>query len=205
MKFISHRRNTISQLIATDTNNGVEVDIRSNDNKLIIHHDPFADGEDFERWLSFYKHDTLILNVKEEGLEDKILALLNKFNINNFFFLDQSFPFLIKFAQRGESRSAVRFSEYESIETVLSLSNKVDWVWVDCFNFFPMKKSDYLSLKKANFKLCLVSPELQGRKNEDEILNLFNFLHKNEIFIDAVCTKNVDFWKKLESDYERIN
>ena len=46
----------------------VQVDIRSKGSQLIIHHDPFSDGEDFEEWINHYKHDTLILNVKEEVL-----------------------------------------------------------------------------------------------------------------------------------------
>lgn len=42
MKLISHRHNTIDELKATPKEYGVEVDIRSDDGKLVIHHDPFA-------------------------------------------------------------------------------------------------------------------------------------------------------------------
>ncbi len=42
MKLISHRRNTIDELKATPKEYGVEVDIRSDNGKLVIHHDPFA-------------------------------------------------------------------------------------------------------------------------------------------------------------------
>ena len=38
----------------------------------------------------------MIINIKEEGLETTILRELNESNIKNFFFLDQSFPYLIK-------------------------------------------------------------------------------------------------------------
>ncbi|MEI9851610.1 MAG: hypothetical protein WDN24_13070 [Sphingomonas sp.] len=44
--------------------------------RLIVHHDPFADAIDFEAWIAHYAHGTLILNVKEEGLEDRLLAIL---------------------------------------------------------------------------------------------------------------------------------
>ena len=44
MKLISHRRNLRSELAATPTQYGVEVDIRSCGEKLIIHHDAFAAG-----------------------------------------------------------------------------------------------------------------------------------------------------------------
>ena len=68
MKIIAHRINKSEQLKALPNEYGAEVDIRSKGNQLIIHHDPFSDGEDFEEWINHYKHDTLILNVKEEVL-----------------------------------------------------------------------------------------------------------------------------------------
>ncbi|MEK7266847.1 MAG: hypothetical protein AAB227_12200 [Pseudomonadota bacterium] len=64
MILISHRRNTIEQLRETPAHYGIEVDIRSQGDRLIIHHDAFADGEDFERWIEHYHHRLLILNVK---------------------------------------------------------------------------------------------------------------------------------------------
>ena len=63
MKLIAHRRNSIADLVATPRDLGVEVDIRSRGARLVIHHDPFADGEDFEAWIAQYRHGTLILNV----------------------------------------------------------------------------------------------------------------------------------------------
>lgn len=85
MKFIVHRCNTIAKLKDTLPTYGVEIDVRSNNNRLIIHHDPFAEGEDIEAWLKEFCHDTLILNVKEEGLEDRLLSLMKKYDIDNFF------------------------------------------------------------------------------------------------------------------------
>ena len=105
MILIAHRRNTLEQLAATPVELGVEVDIRSQGSKLVIHHDPFVvDAPDFEEWIAAYRHGTLILNVKEEGLEDRLLALMAERGIEDFFFLDQSFPFLIRTARRGERR-----------------------------------------------------------------------------------------------------
>ena len=72
---------------------------------------------DFETWLDHYSHKTLILNVKEEGLEERLIASMASRGIDDFFFLDQSFPFLIKWSKLGEHRCAVRVSEFENIET----------------------------------------------------------------------------------------
>ena len=77
MQIIVHRRNTISELVNTSENYGIEIDIRTQNDNLIIHHDPFQKGEFFSRWLDFYKHGTLIINLKEEGLENDILEIMS--------------------------------------------------------------------------------------------------------------------------------
>ena len=195
MKLISHRRNTISELLATDPRYGIEVDIRSEGNRLIIHHDPCVAGESFDEWIDAYRHGTLILNMKEEGLEARLIALMEAKGITDFFFLDQSFPFLVKWSKAGEHRCAVRVSEFESIATALSLAGKVDWVWVDCFTQFPLSEHDAKGLKDAGFKLCLVSPELQGRDANVEIPKLASLLNEQNIVADAVCTKRPDLWE----------
>jgi hypothetical protein len=196
MKLISHRRNTVSELLATDSKYGVEVDIRSASDRLIIHHDPFVAGESFDNWIDAYRHGTLILNVKEEGLEARLIALMQSKGITDYFFLDQSFPFLVKWSKAGEHRCAVRVSEFESIETALTLAGKVDWVWVDCFTRFPLSEHDARSLKDAGFKLCLVSPELQGRDANVEIPHLVSLLKERNIAADAVCTKRPNLWEE---------
>jgi hypothetical protein len=196
MKLISHRRNTVSELLATDSKYGIEVDIRSKGDRLIIHHDPFVAGESFDEWIDAYRHGTLILNVKEEGLEARLIALMQSKGIADYFFLDQSFPFLVKWSKAGEHRCAVRVSEFESIETALTLAGKVDWVWVDCFTRFPLSEYDARSLKDAGFKLCLVSPELQGRDANVEIPHLVSLLKERNIAADAVCTKRPNLWEE---------
>jgi len=196
MEIIAHRRNSIEELKMTPEKYGIEVDIRSQGDRLVIHHDPFAAGENFEDWLSNYRHKTLILNVKEEGLEERLLALMQSHGLQDFFFLDQSFPFLVKYAMLGEHRCAVRVSEFEPVGTALSLAGKIDWVWVDCFTRFPLSPEDAQTLKAAGFQLCLVSPELQGRNPEKEIPELAGRLLAEDIVFDAVCTKRADVWER---------
>lgn len=198
MKIIYHRRNTIDELKNTPRHLGVEVDIRSCGNKLVINHDPYEDGLDFEVWLNFFSHGTLILNVKEEGLESRLLNLMKHNGINDFFFLDQSFPCLLKWSGKGEKRCAVRVSEFESVETALSLAGRVNWVWVDCFTKFPLTGDQANRLQKAGLRLCLVSPELQGRHAETEVPSLIELLHQQGILAEAVCTKRPDLWGPKE-------
>lgn len=196
MIIVSHRRNTTDMLRATPRNFGVEVDIRSHGDRLIIHHDAFAGGVDFEDWIASYDHRLLILNVKEEGLEDRLLGLMKAQGIEEFFFLDQSFPFLVRTARSGEKRCAVRISEFESIRTAEALAGLVSWIWVDCFTRFPITGGEAAHLKSLGFRLCLVSPELQGRTAEQSIPALRALLDREGVVADAVCTKSPDFWMR---------
>ena len=104
-------------------------------------------------------------------------------------FLDSSIPFMVKYINEGWKKFAIRFSEYEPIELALEFKDKVEWVWIDCFNKL-LNRNAYLELKK-HFKICLVSPELHGHK-----LSMIKDFKKqiNGFNIDAVCTKRPDLW-----------
>lgn len=190
MQIIAHRRNAIEELRTTPREFGVEIDLRSYGNRLIVHHEPFIDAVDFEEWIKHFSHKTLILNIKEEGIEYRVKYIVEKHGIDDYFFLDLSFPYLIKMLNTGEKRVAVRFSEYESLETALSLAGRAKWVWVDFFTKLPLNKNSYEILSE-HFKLCIVSPELQGRGLEE--IKIF----KNQLkpfYIDAICTKRPGIW-----------
>lgn len=193
-EFIQHRVNTIEGLKSTPEEYGVEVDIRSNGTDLIIHHDPFADGVVFDDWLKHLNHGTLILNVKEEGLEPFLISKMAEIGYDKYFFLDQSFPFMVKYAEAAAGRSAVRYSEFESLQTVVSLSGKVSWVWVDCFSEFPLSPTDVGVLRQNKFKTCLVSPELQGMNAEEMVPEFAARLTELKFSPEAICTKVPNIW-----------
>ena len=193
---ICHRKNTIKQLIDTPTEYGVEIDVRSYNNKIILNHDPMKNGEFLDNWIRKYNHKFLIINIKEEGLEKYIIKILKNKKIKDFFFLDQSFPFLIKTLNSNETRCAIRFSEYEDIKTINNLKKKINWVWVDHFSKFPLNKSISNSLKKKNIKISIVSPEIVKKTSIQNLKKLKNSIQKKNIHIDAVCTKNPEIWNK---------
>ena len=197
-QIIIHRCNTINQLRSIPKKYGVEIDIRSYKDQLVLHHDPFVkDAETFHDWINHFEHESIILNVKEEGLEEKLIKIMKDYEIDKYFFLDQSFPFLVKYANKGHSKSAIRFSEFESIDTVLSLEGKIEWVWVDYFSQFPLKKKESYLLHNKGFNICLVSPELQGFNPEVEIIKLQNSIKNNDIIFDTVCTKYPLLWESF--------
>ena len=84
---------------------------------------------------------------------------------------------------------AVRFSSYEPREFVDKFRGRCDWVWVYCFDRFALQTIDIQDLKK-NFKICLVSPELQGGTDQD--IKKFRELLKIEP--DLICTKKPNIY-----------
>lgn len=195
MEFISHRINTIDELKNAPTDCGVEIDLRDNGDRLILAHDPFKDGEDFEDYLKHYHHGTMILNIKSERIEHKVLELIRKYKIKDYFFLDSSFPMIYLLSKEGEDNVALRYSEYEGLDTILNMKNRVKWVWVDCFSRLPITSESFTLFKNNGFKLCLVSPELQGQ--DDRIAEYRSYLESEQIVFDAVCCKThmAHLWK----------
>lgn len=194
MEFIAHRINTVKELKELPYDYGVELDIRDYENNLIIHHDPFTNGESFEDYLKHYNHGTMILNIKSERIEHKVLELIKKYEIKKYFFLDSSFPMIYLLSKSGEKNVALRYSEFEGLDTIFNMANKVKWVWVDCFSKLPITTETYKQLKDLNFKICLVSPELQGQDEKIEVYK--EYLKTNNIVFDAICTKsyNIERW-----------
>ena len=193
MFYIAHSKNTVEELIATPNEYGIEMDIRSSGQKLICQHDPFGAGVSFDEWIKHYHHKILVLNIKEEGIEYRVKDIVEKQGIKDYFFLDLSFPFLVKMLNTGEKRVAVRFSEFEALETVLALAGRAEWVWIDCFTRLPLDDDKFSKLKQAGFKLCLVSPELQNRKKD--LTDYKSYIIKKGWDFDAVCTKFPELWK----------
>ncbi len=199
MLIINHRVNSIGQLQNTPKEFGVEVDLRADNNRIILNHEPFLNGEDFEEFLSHYHHAFLILNIKCEGIEKRVIELMDKFKITDYFLLDVTLPFIFKLVHQGISKIAVRFSEIESIETCLHLKGKVEWVFVDNLTHLPVENDAFKILRK-HFKLCIVSPELLNR---DELGQVAEILIDNPI--DAVLTDRIFEWKELVEQKKRPN
>jgi hypothetical protein len=199
MKIFHHRQNTALQLRGVPSVDGVEIDLRSSNGEIILQHDPFLQGEVLSDWLDSWDGQEIILNIKEEGIEDRVLDLMDRKRISHYFFLDQSFPFMMKLLKNKNTNTAARVSDLESVETALAINTK--WVWVDCFN----GNWDFLlhavpKLQSAKKKICLVSPELVRNQSEIELDNLQALLKMNNFGIDGVCTKLKSKWAYYDSN-----
>lgn len=194
--YIAHRINNCENLNNVPIFYGIEVDLRDSNGKIIVTHDPFTDGIEFEKFLQNYKHKFIILNIKSEGIEYEIRNILQKYNIRDYFFLDSSFPMIYKLANNGEKNIAIRLSEFENIQTVLNMAGLVKWVWIDCFTKLVLNKEINKLLKLHNFNICLVSPELHNKNRTSEIEIYKKYIIDNNIYLDMICTKmqNIKKW-----------
>lgn len=199
MKIIIHRINTVKQLNTIPPNYGVEVDVRAEGRQLILNHEPFQGGENLEQYLTAYRHSFIIFNIKEAGIEHRVIELAKQYKINDYFLLDVEFPFIFKGAFGPgvpglQKRIAIRYSEAEPIEQTLLLKGKYDWVWVDTNTKLPLDEKIIEQLQ--GFKTCLVSPDRWGRPQD--ILPYRREMKKLNFKLDAVMvgSEYVSEWTK---------
>jgi len=188
MEIIIHRVNSINFLKEIPRYFGTEIDIRAFGSKLILNHEPFQNGEDFDDYLDEFNHGTLILNIKEAGIENEVLRRVRlREKIKSYFLLDVEFPYLYRASRDGEKSIAVRYSEDESIDTVKKYFGKVDWLWIDTLTTLPITHETVDVF--THFKTCLVCPERWGRPND--IQKYKSRLSELGISLDAVMTASM--------------
>lgn len=196
MKFYAHRINTIEDLAIIDECYGIELDLRDYNGDVIVQHDPYKDGVTFKEYIKEVNNRDMILNIKCERIENKIIEILYENNYKgNYLLLDCSFPMINLLSNNGNKNIALRFSEFEGLDTLINMKDRVEWVWIDVFTKIPLTFDIYTKIKNLGYKICLVSPELQGR--EYDIDNYAKVI-KN-LKIDAICCKyhNINKWKSL--------
>ncbi|MFI5349620.1 MAG: hypothetical protein ACHQ2Z_08760 [Elusimicrobiota bacterium] len=193
IEIISHRVNSLAALERLPPDRGAEFDVRSRGSRLILNHEPFSEGDSLEDFLACRaksgRKGTLVFNPKEDGLENEMLALARRFEIADFFLLDLAAPTLIRLAFSGGIKDlSVRVSEHEPLAAALQFKSRVKWVWVDCFSGKPPDLELVKNLKEY-FRVCVVSPELQGYP-EETIRNFSGLIP----VADAVCTDHPELW-----------
>ena len=189
---IAHQINTLDKLDKVPNNFGIEIDIRSSDSgDLVLSHDPLRPGEDYlglENLLEKYSNKFIVANIKESGIEKDVINEIIK-TTKDFFLLDVELPFIFNNHRDFNKYLSVRYSEFESIETVRNLEGMAQWVWIDTFTKLPSLHKDL-----EQFKTCLVSPDRWGRS--EDIISYKNFIEETNGKIDAVMSEldNLTSW-----------
>ena len=196
MELIAHRLNKISEIKKLSKKYGAEIDLRSSGSKIILHHDPYKKGEKLENYLSNYNHGTLILNIKESGIEKDVIKIIKKFGIKKYFLLDVEMPFICTNTKKFNQNVSIRYSEYEPIETVSKFEKNIGWVWIDTFKTLPLSNVAKKTLNK--FNTCLVCPERWGRPKDIE--KYYIKMKKLNFFPSSIMTSKKYFkvWENLQ-------
>lgn len=196
MMIVAHRINKVAQVKKLDSSVGVEIDVRGWGKDLVLNHEPLEEGDLLDDYLAAAGSNRFVIfNIKEAGIEGQVHTLAAKHGIKNYFLLDVEFPYMYQAARAGERRLAVRYSEDESIETVLKYKGLVDWVWIDTNTRLPLDVD--LVKKLQGFRLCLVCPERWGRPADIAVYQ--EKLSKLGVGLDAVMTasKYIDEWRNF--------
>jgi hypothetical protein len=143
---------------------GTESDFRDFNQQLVIAHDlPDATSLLAERCLEILtNHDrdlTLAINIKSDGLQPLILALINKYRIQNYFLFDMAVPDAMKSIEAGLRC----FTRHSDKEPAPAFYEQASGVWMDGFDgdwITPDRIRPHLDSGK---QVCLVSPELHRR------------------------------------------
>ncbi len=179
MEIISHRgiwhlehekNHQVAFSRAFESGFGVETDLRDYSGEVVISHDlPNSNCMTLESFFDLYKNETenipnkptLALNIKSDGLHNMIYSTLKKYAIENYFVFDMSVPDSRLYIDIGIN-TFTRQSEYE---TAPSFYSETSGVWLDCFEGRWFSNEIIEKHKKAEKKICIVSPELHNRND----------------------------------------
>ncbi|HET8870132.1 MAG TPA: hypothetical protein VFM48_06780 [Aquabacterium sp.] len=200
MKLLCHRgvwkapneRNSAAALnLALDRGLGIETDIRDCDGRLVISHDmpTCAAFGSLENLLEHYRkgasRSTLALNIKSDGLQNKLKDALSTHGVANYFVFDMSVPDTLGY-RRVDMNFAVRLSEFESESPLLESASHV---WLDAFSTEWYSIDLIRQLIERGKHVAVVSPELHRRPHREWWAALREVESKGRLHL---CTDWVD-------------
>lgn len=178
MKILAHRglwsseeeKNSIECLRkAIEQGYGIETDIRDFKGKLVISHDVASENcpllEDlFRIYQSIGSDVCLALNIKADGLQERLKGLLDAYQIQNYFLFDMSIPEFVVNKKYG----LTCFTRNSDIERECVLYDYADGVWMDSFYDVAWLRTEMIDKHLKNGKrIGIISSEIHGyEKNE---------------------------------------
>lgn len=175
MKILSHRgywraeeeKNTpVAFRRSFENGFGLETDIRDFGGELVLSHDMAnKDTMKLEKFFMVYsgfRRDLpLALNIKTDGLQQRLKGLLKKFGVSNYFVFDMSVPDTLAYLKEG----LITFTRQSEYEPVPVFYKDAKGVWVDCFFKEWVDEATISRHLEQGKYVCVVSPELHGRKH----------------------------------------
>lgn len=171
-----------------DLNFGTETDFRDCAGKIVISHD-MPKGEEMTADEFFLllagRNLPLALNIKADGLANQLKALLDKYNIQNYFVFDMSVPDTLAYLRM---RIPV-FARVSELEPEPVCYEQVTGIWLDAFYDIWYSPQMIQKFLQAGKKVCLVSPELHQRDQ----YTLWNSLKDSNLDKESALMLCTDF------------
>ena len=143
---------------------GTETDIRDLDGTLVIAHDPPRQGA-LTAEAMFQMHRAadpslpLALNVKADGLQPMLAALLERFAPAEAFVFDMSIPDTLHWLKLG----VPVYTRLSDVEPEPLLADRAAGIWLDAFHFDWWDAATIARQLDAGRRVCIVSPDLHRR------------------------------------------
>lgn len=189
---IAHRINSLEDSKYLPKTIGIEFDVHSYGQDLIVSHDAFTKGDNLKKFLEFNKDRVCAINIKEEGIEEEVIKLSLNAGLERFFLFDVSFPQIFRLGSKYHNHFCLRVSEFEK-PMLKELRNFSSFLWVDSFKGkFWMSDEEIIYIKKLKYNLCFVSPELH-EPNIKRQIDFSKMVKKKVAFFDdkdSICTKD---------------
>lgn len=193
MKIIAHRgfwqseaeKNTpVAFKRATLNGFGIETDVRDSGDDLVVAHDPFSVGS--QSFADFYSEVkdldlTFAINIKADGLSDRIFEILDGPQKAQFVFFDMSGPEHKKYIEK-KLCTLNRLSEYEN---PFAFPDAGADVWLDAFQSSEWQINLIKKLTTTTARIFVVSPELHGRNHIETWTAIASLPDSDSIFL---CT-----------------
>lgn len=144
---------------------GIETDIRDLGRELVVSHDPPDDGavraaDFFALYRRMNKPQLrLALNIKADGLQAMLQAMLADHGVENCFVFDMSVPDTLHYARAG----IPLYARQSDIEPAPSCYDGAAGVWLDELDRHWISEEVIRAHLARGKQVCIVSPELHGR------------------------------------------
>lgn len=183
MQVISHRdywhqKEERNQAIAFhrsfDLGFGTETDVRDVAGRLVISHDmPNGSELTLDQLLDIMagRNLPLAINIKADGLAESINAAFEKHGHTNWFAFDMAIPDMRSYL----SVMAPTFTRMSEVEQSPAWLHQADGIWLDGFSGEWFSNQTISELLATGKQVCIVSPELHGRKPHELWARLSEF------------------------------
>lgn len=195
---ILHRVHNPAELSTLSSSVGIEFDVHAYGDRLVVTHDAFSDGIDLEDFLRLCKTiPILAINVKEEGIEERVIRITQACYGDSFFLFDVPFPQIFRMGNKYGLHLCLRVSDIETLDLNVC-RGFATFIWLDtfCGNLW-LNQDEYMKIKELGYRICFVSPELHRPPKGDAhsfSKQIEDLVSLPEYSNDYICTKHLTAW-----------